>query len=162
MSRRPLRWDAVLYAGLATALIAAVGASLTDLGPWYQSLKQPSWRLPDQAFGIVWTVIFSLAALSAAFAWRDTRDPHRRLWILALFALNGFLNVVWSLVFFRLQRPDFAMIEVVALWLSLAFLIVFVARDSKRASALLIPYIVWISIAATLNYQVVQLNGPFG
>lgn len=160
-SPMPARWDAILIAALAAVLVAAVGATLTDLGPWYQSLKQPSWQPPDQAFGIIWTAIFSLAALSGIFAWRDTPDPKRRQLIVGLFALNGFLNILWSLMFFKMQRPDLAMVEVGALWLSLAVLIIVIARDSKRASALLIPYIIWISIAAFLNYRVVELNGPF-
>jgi translocator protein len=159
---KSIRWDAVLVAGLAAVLVAAVGATLTDLGPWYQSLKQPSWKLPDQAFGIIWTAIFSMAALSGIYAWRETPDLKRRQLIVGLFALNGFLNVLWSLIFFKVQRPDWALFEVVALWLSLAVLIVVTARDSKRASLLLVPYIIWISIAAVLNYQVVEMNGPFG
>jgi benzodiazapine receptor len=161
MSSRPVQWDAVIIAALAAVVVAALGATLTDLGPWYQSLKQPAWRLPDPAFGVIWTVIFMLAAISGVFAWRDTPDIKRRQMIVGLFAFNGFLNILWSLMFFKLRRPDLAMVEVGALWLSLAILIVVTSRDSKRASGLLIPYLIWISIAALLNYEVVRLNGPF-
>ena len=149
-------------AALATILVSAVGATLTDLGPWYQSLKEPSWRPPDQAFGLIWTVIFSLAALSAIYSWRDTTSLERRRFIAIMFAANGFLNVVWSLVFFKLRRPDFSLVEVGALWLSLVVLIIATARESWRASILLVPYLIWVSIAAVLNYDVVRLNGPFG
>jgi tryptophan-rich sensory protein len=162
MSSRSVRTDAILVAAFATVVIASLGATLTDLGPWYQGLKEPSWRPPDEAFGVIWTVIFSLAAVSASFAWRDTADARRRQLIVGLFAANGFLNVLWSMVFFRLKRPDFAMIEVGALWLSLLVLVIVTARTSKRASALLLPYLVWVAIAAVLNYEVVRLNGPFG
>jgi len=155
------RWDAVLIAAVAAVAVAAVGSTLTDLGPWYQNLKQPSWRLPDPAFGAVWTAIFSMAAMSGFYAWIDTPDAKRRQLIVGLFALNGFLNVLWSLLFFKLQRPDLALIEVGGLWLSLALLIGVTQRTSKRAAALLVPYIIWISVAAALNAEVVRLNGPF-
>ena len=72
------------------------------------------------------------------------------------------LNVLWSLLFFRLHRPDWALIEVVFLWLSIGVLILFLAKVSRTASALLAPYLVWVSIAAALNYEVVKMNPPFG
>lgn len=162
MTGRPIRWDAVLVAAMAAIIVAAVGATLTDLGPWYQNLKQPSWRIPDPAFGVIWTVIFSLCALSAADAWQNTRSPNRRQTIVGLFALNGFLNVTWSLLFFKLQRPDFSLYEVALLWLSILGLIIYLWPTAKRASLLLVPYLVWVSTAALLTYEVVRLNGPFG
>ncbi len=61
----------------------------------------------------------------------------------------------------QLRRPDFALAEVALLWISILVLIVVLIRKSVRAGALLIPYLIWVSIAAALNYQVVVLNGPF-
>ncbi len=81
--------------------------------------------------------------------------------MLGLFAANGFLNILWSLVFFKLHRPDFALVEVAALWLSILVLGVFLYRRAPLAGLLMVPYLVWVSIAAALNYQVVVLNGPF-
>ena len=81
--------------------------------------------------------------------------------MIGLFALNGFLNILWSLLFFRLQRPDWALIELTLLWCSIALLIGYCARISRLAAALLLPYIAWVSVAGLLNWQVVQLNGPF-
>jgi tryptophan-rich sensory protein len=157
----PRRWDAVIVAALAAIAVAAIGGTLTDLGPWYYALKQPAWKPPDAAFGIIWTVIFALTALAAVIAWRRDRNPARRQWMIGLFALNGFLNILWSLIFFKLQRPDIALIEVAALWLSILALIVFLYRSAPLASALLAPYLVWVSAAALLTYDVVRLNGPF-
>ena len=157
----PRRWDAVVVAAVSAVAVAAIGGTLTDLGPWYFSLKQPAWKPPDAAFGLIWTTIFALAALAAVIAWR--RDPHpgRRQWLIALFAINGFLNILWSLIFFRLHRPDIALVEVGALWLSILVLMI-VLRRTPLASALLFPYLAWVSAAAVLNYDVVRLNGPFG
>jgi tryptophan-rich sensory protein len=72
------------------------------------------------------------------------------------------LNVAWSFLFFTLRRPDWAMFEVVLLWLSIAALIRQVLPASRRAATLLVPYLVWVAIAALLNWEVVRLNGPFG
>jgi tryptophan-rich sensory protein len=157
----PKRWDAVIVAALSAVVVAAIGGTLTVLGPWYYGLKKPDWTPPDAAFGIVWTVIFALAALSAVIAWRRDPSPGRRQWLIALFAVNGLLNILWSLIFFKLQRPDLAIVEVAALWLSILALIVFLWGSSRLASLLLVPYLVWVGAAAWLNYDVVRLNGPF-
>jgi tryptophan-rich sensory protein len=155
------RLRAVLVAAGAAASVAAVGGTLTDLGPWYQALAKPSWQPPGPAFGIIWTIIFALCAASGVTAWRSAGSKVTREWIIGLFALNGFLNVFWSLLFFRLRHPDWALIEVVGLWSSIVLLIVFLARFSAAASLLLAPYLIWVSAAAFLNEQVVQLNPQF-
>lgn len=155
------RTRAVLAAALAAATVATLGATVTDLGPWYQGLAKPAWQPPGPAFGIIWTIIFSLAAISGAIAWRSAADRGTREWTIGLFALNGFLNVFWSLLFFRLRHPDWALVEVAGLWLSVGLLIIFLSRVSWSASLLLAPYLCWVSAAAALNYEIVKLNSPF-
>ena len=79
----------------------------------------------------------------------------------AAFALNAFLNTLWSLLFFRMKRPDLALDEVGFLWLSIALLIVLLRRRSTAAAWLLVPYLLWVSFASFLNWNIVQLNAPF-
>ena len=160
-TRAPI-WKPVLVAALAAIAVGALGGSLTDIGPWYQALKKPSWQPPDWAFGPAWTTIFALAVVSAVSAWRATRDSAQRTWIIGLFALNGFLNVLWSTLFFALRRPDWALMEVGFLWLAIALPMVVFWRISRTASLCLLPYLAWVSFAAFLNYTVVRLNAPFG
>ena len=95
-------------------------------------------------------------------AWRQAPDRTSREWLLVLFAMNGFLNVFWSLLYFRLHRPDWALYEVGFLWLSVLLLIVVLGRYSRRAAWLLVPYLAWVAFAAALNFESVRLNGPFG
>jgi tryptophan-rich sensory protein len=140
---------------------AAVGGTLTDIGPWYQSLRQPAWKPPDVLFGPAWTLIYAFAVASAVIAWRAAPDRKAREWLIGLFALNGFLNVLWSLLFFRLQRPDWALLEVPALWLSIALLMLVLGRSARLSALLLLPYFAWVSFAAVLNAAVVRLNGAF-
>ena len=146
---------------IAALVVALMGGTITDLGPWYQSLHKPAMTPPRPVFPIAWTVIFALAATAGVTAWRNARDVRTSDTVIGLFALNGFLNILWSLLFFRLQRPDWALIELTLLWCSIALLIGYCARISRLAAALLLPYIAWVSVAGLLNWQVVQLNGPF-
>jgi translocator protein len=161
MAARGSFWKPVLIAAAAAIVVATVGGTLTDIGIWYQSLIKPAWQPPDWLFGPAWTLIFALATASAVHAWRDADSRARREWIIGLFALNGFLNVLWSLLFFTLKRPDWALIEVVLLWLSILLPIIFFWRFSRPASLYLLPYLLWVSFAAILNLAVVRLNGPF-
>ncbi|MBC2668515.1 tryptophan-rich sensory protein [Novosphingobium piscinae] len=147
---------------MAALLVALLGGTITDLGPWYESLHKPAFTPPRPVFPIAWTTIFALAALAGVTAWRAAPNVRISDTLVGLFALNGFLNVMWSLLFFRLQRPDWAFVELLLLWLSIAVLIVYCLRLSRLASMLLVPYLVWVSAAGALNWGVVQLNAPFG
>lgn len=154
-------WTRLAVAFALSYATAGIGAALTELGPWYFALKHPAWKPPDAAFGVIWTTIFSLCAISGWLAWQvaDTAALRRR--VAGLFGANALLNILWSALYFKLQRPDWALYEVVLLWLSILALIVGLWRLSRWASLLLITYWVWVSIAAVLNWQTVQLNGPF-
>lgn len=160
--KRRRRWDAIATAALAAILVAAAGASVTDLGPWYQNLKQPWWKLPDLAFGPVWTMIFALAALAGYESWRRISDRGRWALTLGLFAANALFNVGWSALFFRFQRPDWALLSIVPLWLTIAALMIVMRGPAQRAALYLAPYLVWVAFAGVLNAEVVRLNGPFG
>lgn len=156
------RFHHILIAALAALAVAGLGGLLTDIGPWYKALVQPAWKPPDLWFGPAWTTIFALAAAAGVIGWRAAPNVVTRRWLLALFGLNAALNSLWSLLFFRLQRPDWALAEVGMLWLSIAALMWAMRGYAPRASALLLPYLLWVSFASVLNLVTVQLNGPFG
>jgi tryptophan-rich sensory protein len=159
---RTARWKPIAIAAASALLVAVLGGLMTDIGPWYVHLKQPAWKPPDWAFGPIWTTIFALAAAAGVIGWRRAPSRAQREWMLIFFASNGFLNVFWSLLYFRLHRPDWSLMEVPVLWLSVLALILLLRRFALTAAWLLMPYIVWVSIAAVLNWTTVQLNGPFG
>jgi translocator protein len=158
--RGPL-WPAVAVAALAATAAGALGAWMTDLSPWYYGLREPAWKPPDWLFGPAWTLIFALAAMAGVVAWRRAPSQRERFWLIALFAVNVNLNILWSGLFFRLQRPDYALVEVAFLWLSILALILALRRYAPKAAWLLAPYLAWVTFAAVLNYAVVQLNAPF-
>jgi translocator protein len=154
-------WIASAWAVAAIVVVAGLGMAATELGPWYRALKQPSWQPPDAAFGPAWTVIYVLTAIAAVRVWlRATNARARSLWLGAL-ATNGALNVFWSWLFFKARRPDWALAEVALLWASIVVLIVLARRDDAVAALLLVPYLLWVAFAASLNFAVVRLNGPF-
>lgn len=155
------RWQVVLVAALAALAVGLLGTAATDLGPWYQSLVKPDWQPPDLIFGPAWTLIYTLWALSAATAWSAAASGAQRTRLVVLFGVNALLNVLWSELFFEWQRPDWALAELVVLWLSIVLLIVVLVPISRRASWLLVPYLAWVSFAGALNLAVVQLNAPF-
>ena len=151
----------IVVAALAAASVAGLGALMTDIGPWYRSLIQPAWQPPDWAFGPAWTTIFALAATSGVLAWQRAPDRAARGWMLGLFTVNALLNLFWSLLYFRLRRPDWALYEVPFLWLSVLALMVVLGRYARMAAWLLAPYLVWVAFAGVLNFASVRLNGPF-
>ena len=158
----PARWTLpASVAAVTTLLVAALGATITVLGPWYHGLVHPAWAPPDIIFGPAWTLIFGLCAVAAATAWVDAPDRETREVVIGLFALNGFLNLLWSFLFFRVERPDLAAFEVWLLWASIAVLIAVCRRFSPRAALMLVPYLVWVSFAGALNTAVARLNGLF-
>lgn len=151
----------VIIAGFVATMVALVGMTITDLGAWYHNLVQPRWAPPEAAYGVAWTGIYALTAVAGVTAWLATPTWREKEWLIGLFALNGFLNVLWSLLFFRLHRPDLALVEVVFLWLSVAALILLVWRRSMIGALLLVPYLMWVTFAGYLNMTINQLNGPF-
>jgi translocator protein len=154
-------WTPLVIAAMAAVVVGVLGASITELGPWYASLEVPAWKPPDWLFGPAWTIIFALAAMSGYLAWQSAQDRPGREWIIGLFALNGCLNILWSALFFRMHRPDWALYEVVILWLSIVVLMIVTGQYSRRASLLLLPYLAWVTFAGFLNLAIVRQNGPF-
>ncbi|MGF1474599.1 MAG: TspO/MBR family protein [Geminicoccaceae bacterium] len=149
-------------AALLVTVIAVAGMALTKIEEWYYSLRKPSWQPPDWLFGPAWTSIFALMATAIYLAWYALPNDTGRWIFVALCLANGVLNVAWNLCFFTWRRPDWAGFEVVALWLSILALIVFVAPSSGLAAWLLVPYLLWVSFAAVLNWTITRLNAPFG
>jgi tryptophan-rich sensory protein len=131
---------------------------MTPRAEWYAQLNKPSWQPPGWAFGPAWTIILGLAAWSAVIAWNAASSPAEQRSILILFAVNGLCHLAWSPLFFKAQRPDWALIEVVFLWASLIALVAGLWPISIQAAMLILPYLAWVSFAAYLNLTIVRLN----
>jgi len=153
---------AIIAAILWAVILAGAGALLTDIGPWYRDLKKPRWQPPDWLFGPAWTIILGLAAWAAILSWSEATSPSDQAIILSVYGANFLLHLLWSPLFFRYQRPDWALVEVVFLWLSVLAMLIMAWRFTPLAGAMILPYFLWVSFAAVLNARIVQLNRPFG
>ena len=154
-------WTPILVAGGVAIFLGVFGGLMTPIGLWYRELDKPAWQPPDWLFGPAWTIILGLAAWSAVIAWNAAPDHAARTSIVILFATNALFHALWSPLFFRARRPDWALVEVVFLWASLVALVVGLWPIARLASLLIVPYLLWVSFASFLNLTIVRLNRPF-
>jgi translocator protein len=152
-------WRTSAVAAIAALVTAGIGGGLTDIGPWYQALQFPAWKPDDLVFPIAWTTIFTLCAVAGVLQWRAARSTRDQFLVAGLWAINAALNISWSWLFFALKRPEWALVQVPFLWISILVVGFMLWRLSKLASLLLTPYVVWVAIAAALNFEIVRLNG---
>lgn len=144
----------------ATILVAVLGSAVTETGmSWYDNLIQPALTPPDVAFGIAWTIIYILTALSAILFWNKSFPRDIRFWFTVwLFVFNGVLNVLWSFLFFGEHLPGLALICLIGLWLTLVSLVYFIWPTVRLSAYLLLPYLLWVTFAGYLNYSIWILN----
>jgi tryptophan-rich sensory protein len=151
----------ILTAAFCYTIVAACGGLLTTIGPWYRNLKKPRWQPPDWAFAPAWTTIFACAATSVVYAWYAAPDGITRILVVGLYVINAVLNIAWSYIFFRRRRPDWALREVALLWASILVIILVLWPWSRQAAFFMLPYLLWVSFAAFLNWTVVWMNWRF-
>ena len=152
-----------LWVALGVAFTTGtIGGLLTKLGPWYRALEKPAFQPPDWLFGPAWTTIFLLSAYAAHLLWQSAESGKVRTLIVVLFGINVLLNLAWSYLFFFIERPDLALAEAVALWLSVLAIILAVGGLAPVSRWLLAPYLAWVAFAIALNAAIVRLNAPFG
>jgi len=152
----------IVIAMLSAIVVAGVGGALTTIDPWYRALQKPRWQPPDWAFGPAWGLILGMAGWAGALAWDAAPDEATRIRVLVLFGFNASCHILWSPLFFRWRRPDWALIECGFLWASVLALVIGLAPFAPAAAGFVAPYLVWVTFAAALNWAVVRLNPPFG
>jgi tryptophan-rich sensory protein len=139
---------------------AASSGSMFRPGAWYTALRKPGWTPPNLAFPIVWGILFCAMAVAA---WRVWETAGMAAWpALSLFGAHLPFNALWSFLFFGIRRLDWALGGVAILWLLIAAVITAFWQISLVAALLLAPYLAWVTVAATLNLRLLQLNGGRG
>ena len=158
--RRPL--VSLVLAVAACLVVGSSGSVFTAMGlrSWYPSLTEPAFAPPSWVFGPVWTTLFVLMGVAAWLVWRGAlgSDAGAARTALVAFAGQFVLNVAWSAAFFGLQSTTLGLVVVVALWLAIAVTIRLFARVDRRAAALLVPYLAWVTVATYLTYGYWALN----
>jgi benzodiazapine receptor len=138
-----------ITAGLATA---------SSVRGWYGELIKPPFNPPDWLFAPVWTALYLAMGIAAYLVWRRGADVPGATAALVAFVIQLALNWVWSFLFFGLRSPLLGLIEIVLLWGAIVVTMVLFFRRSTWAGALLVPYLLWVSFAMVLNFELWRLN----
>jgi len=147
----------VLVGWLVLCLAASGTAFFVSTGGWYASLRKPVWDPPSWIFGPVWTSLYVMMAVAAWLVWREG-GWKKQTRPLALFLFQWLLNVLWTPLFFGMHRAGLAFIEIVALWCVLTATLGLFWRVKETAGLLLVPYLVWVTFAAALNFTLWHMN----
>ena len=158
---RPL--DRQIFALVVFVLLCFAAAGIGNLftAPqipgWYAKLAKPDWTPPSWLFGPVWSLLYLMMAVAAWLVWRRGELSRNKLPLIVFF-IQLALNTLWSVLFFGLQQPGYAAIEIVALLLAIGATAILFARRSPLAAALLVPYLLWVSFATALNIAIWSMN----
>lgn len=144
---------------IATPLAAGILGGLatnSQVTTWYTHLDKPAFNPPNWIFGPVWTALYALQGI-ALYAILNQHHKPRRLAI-GLFATQIILNTAWSLIFFGLHQPVWALAEIVFLWGFIVMTMWSFHTIRPEASQLFWPYLAWVTFATVLNASIVVLN----
>jgi len=152
-------WLALLVFLVVCLGTSGLGAWLTNASvkTWFQTLQRPPLSPPDWIFGPVWTVLYICMAVAAWQVWCRRREVDVR-GPLALFAAQLALNLSWSALFFYLQNPAAALVDIVVLWALIAATMLSFWRVRRSAGWLMAPYLAWVTFATYLNFGFWALN----
>lgn len=150
----------LIIALIVPQLFAIIGSLFTQTGvnSWYSLIEKPAFNPPNWVFGPVWTLLYILMGVSAFLIWRRGLEKKEVRFALMIFIFQLTLNLFWSFIFFGLQNPGIALTEIISLWFAILATILAFYQINKVAAFLLIPYILWVSFAAFLNYSIWNLN----
>jgi benzodiazapine receptor len=141
---------------IAMVAAAALVGSQFGPGPWYVALHKPLWTPPDWLFGPVWSVLYIAIAVAGWSVWRSKAVSVTKP--ILLWLLQVILNGLWSWLFFGLRRPELALIDIIALLITICCFIATASGTSRVAAWLFVPYALWVGFATALNFAIWQLN----
>ena len=147
---------ALLLSLVLVAVVASFGGRYAP-SPWYADLAKPTWTPPNWLFGPVWTILYILMAVAAWMVWRQGEHPGARS-ALVSYVVQLILNGLWSWIFFGRQRIGLALLDLLVLWIAVLATLILFWRVRGSCGLLLLPYLVWITLAGVLNLAVWHLN----
>lgn len=137
-----------------------IGAFFTtrSVRTWYVDLAKPWFNPPGWVFGPAWTILYALMGVALYLVWKEDGEIKDKTPALVLFFVQLLLNAAWSFIFFGARSPFLAFIEITILWLSIVVTLFLFWRISTTAGYLLVPYLLWVTFAAILNYSIWKMN----
>lgn len=135
-------------------IAAAIGSFFTSssVQTWYVTLQKPWFSPPNWVFAPAWTILYLLMGISLYLVWAKGWHKKNVQLAMTVFFIQLALNAAWSVIFFGLQQPFYAFVEIIFMWLSIYITILLFLKVSKNAAYLLLPYLIWVSFAVALNY----------
>ena len=121
---------------------------------WYIHLNKPSFNPPAWIFGPAWTVLYLMMGAALGRLWKEKTNNKM---LIVLFIIQFIFNLAWSPLFFYFHRIDWALADIGALWLSLLIFMI-AARHHRSVFLLCLPYLLWVSFAAFLNFSIYTMN----
>ena len=156
MGQKKRRTPEIVFIGLSL-FIGLIGGLITNLGmPAYETVSKPWFTPPEWVFPVVWTILYILMGYGMARVWKS-RPPHLPR-CLVLFGVQLGLNFFWTVWFFLLQWYGFAFFWLIALLAAVLLMTFCFYTADETAGLLQIPYIIWLLLAAALNYGVWMMN----
>ncbi len=147
-----------LIVWVVVSFVPALGSAFVEMGEWYRSLDKPTWQPPGWVFGPVWTALYVMLGVAAWRVWRRGGLREQRV-ALGVFGVQWVLNGLWTPLFFGLQRPGLALVDIALLWAAALVTAVLFWRADRVAGGLLVPYMLWLSYATALNFAIWRMNG---
>jgi len=140
-------------------LAGSIGSIFTApaITRWYATLQKPSFNPPNWIFSPVWIFLYLLMGVTLYIIWQNLPKREAKI-ALVFFAVQLGLNILWSVIFFGFEMPLLAFLEIIILWVFILLTMVKASRISQAAVYLLLPYILWVSFAAVLNFFLWRLN----
>ncbi len=150
----------LVIAVVASELAGVIGSffTISAIPTWYAGLVKPALNPPSWVFGPAWTTLYALMGIAAFLIWKNGWERKDVRMALGVFGIQLFLNAIWSIIFFGLQSPGWALVNIVLLWLAIVWTITVFYKISRPAAYLLVPYLLWVSFASYLNYSIWMLN----
>lgn len=140
--------------------VGALGgwATAKSVQTWYPTLNKPSFNPPNWLFAPVWTSLYVLIGIAAYLVWirRDKIEHFPRT--VAIYFIQLILNLAWSFIFFYLHEIGFALAEIILLLIIIVVNAIMFYKINKWAGLIFIPYILWVSFASFLTYNIFILN----
>ena len=144
---------AVEVTGVLSGLLSRQGMQV-----YTEMIHKPALSPPGVLFPLVWTILYALMGIGAARI-EASADSDLRSRALNVFAVQLVVNFFWSLIFFNARAYGFALVWLLLLWVLIIAMILLFWPVDRLAAMLQIPYLLWVTFAAYLNYGVWQLNG---
>lgn len=130
--------------------------TMDSIATWYATLNRPSWTPPNWVFGPVWTTLYGLMGTAAYLVSRSKKLG--KTLVLWLFLAHLLVNTFWSISFFAMQELLLPVIVILFLLALIVILMRLFWRYSHMATYLMVPYLLWVSYATTLNIGILFLN----